>query len=339
MLKKLMLAAACVTCAGAPAAFAAGNTLVLGASASPPMGAGPGKVFFVDTAAGTSHMAAFARPGTPAGNSFYAAYDAASGTVYVPSPVGSINMMNAATGARIGAFPTIRGARVARVLARRKLLVVLSAKTVAAYALGTHKPMFTLAVGGNAVAVNPSESVIYVGGNMDHTITAIAVPAGQVKATYPVAQSGDLLLTGGNLFSADMKTGVMSVVNTANGKVTPIKTSEVDPHFAYSAIGKATAGFMQMAASPGGHRVYVTGFSGHILEFAAAPAKYLGEMAVQPAKGANKLSGLAIVDGGKQALVTDENRDEALLVSLADGKIMHVFPGVSSNRWVVVPTK
>ena len=340
MLKKLMFAAAaCAACAGAPAAFAAGGPMALGASASPPMGPGPGTVFFVDPTAMTLRTAAFAKAGTPAGNSFYAAYDAASGTVYVPSPVGTITMMNAATGARIGAFPTIRGARVARVLAQRKLLVVLSARTVAAYALGTHAPVFMLAVGGNAIAVNPSESEIYVGGNMDRTVTAIAVPSGRVTTTYPVARSGDLVFAGGNLFSADIKTGVMSVVDTANGKVTRIKTSEVDPHFAYTAILKATAGFMQAAASPGGHTVYVAGFSGHILKFSAAPAKYLGEIAVRPAKGANKLSGLAIVDGGKEALVTIENRDEAALVSLADGRIVHLFPGVSSNRWVAAPGK
>ena len=54
-----------------------------------------------------------------------------------------------------------------------------------------------------------------------------------------------------------------------------------------------------MRRSSAGRTVYVAGFSGHILKFSAAPAKYLGEIAVQPAKGANKLSALAIVDGGK----------------------------------------
>ncbi|EGO96622.1 Hypothetical protein APM_0522 [Acidiphilium sp. PM] len=334
MLKKLLLAAT-IACAAAPAAHAGAGPLVLGTAANPPKGPGPGKVFVVNPATRTAQAASFAKAGTPAGNSFYAGYDAATRTVFVPSPIGRITMLNAETGRRMGAFPTIKGARVARVLPRERLLVVLSAKTLAAYSLAGHQTVFTLAVGGNALATNQAETELYVGGNMDRQISVVALPSGRVVRSYPVARSGDLVTADGQLFSADMMNGVMSVIDTVTGTITQIRTPEIDPHFSYAAIPHATAGFMQLATSPDGNTVYAAGFSGHILKFSAQTAKYLGEIAVRPAKGMNQLSGLAVLDHGKDALVTVENRHEAALVSLRDGKVSHLFKGVASNRWIV----
>ena len=334
MLKKLLFAAA-IACVAAPAAHASAFPLILGTAANPPNGPGPGKVFLVSPASGTARAASFAKAGTPAGNSFYAGYDAATRTVFVPSPIGRITMLNAGTGRRMGAFPTIRGARVARVLPRERLLVVLSAKMLTAYSLAGHKPVFTLAIGGNALATNQAETELYVGGNMDRRISVVAVPSGRVINSYPVARSGDLVTADGQLFSADMMNGVMSVVDPATGTITRIRTPEIDPHFSYAAIPHATAGFMQLATSPDGNTVYAAGFSGHILKFSAQTAKYLGEIAVRPAKGMNQLSGLAVLDHGKDALVTVENRHEAALVSLENGKVIHLFKGVASNRWIV----
>lgn len=333
MLKKMLLVA--IACAAAPAAYAGTGPLVLGASANPPKGPGPGKVFLVNLASRTARAASFAKAGTLAGNSFYTGYDAATHTVFVPSPVGRITMLNANTGKRMGTFPTIRGARVARVLSRDHLLLALSAKTLAAYSLADHKAVFTIAIGGNALATNQAETKLYVGGNMDQQITVVSLPSGHILKSYPVARSGDLVMADGKLFSADIKSGVMSVVDPDTGKITRIKTSEFDPNFSYAAIPHATAGFMQLATSPGGHTVYAAGFSGHILKFSAASPKYLGEVSVHLANGMNQLSGLAIIDHGTDALVTVENRHEAALVNLRDGKIVHIFKGVASNRWVV----
>ncbi|HQT65506.1 MULTISPECIES: hypothetical protein [unclassified Acidiphilium] len=114
-----------------------------------------------------------------------------------------------------------------------------------------------------------------------------------------------------------------------------IRTPEIDTHFSSAAIPQATAGFMRLATSPDGNTVYAAWFSGHILKFSAQTAKYLGEVAVRPAKGLNQLSGLAVLDHGKDALVTVENRHEAALVSVRDGKVSHLFKGVTSNRWIV----
>lgn len=322
-------------CVVAPAAYAGGGPLVLGAAATPPKGPGPGRVFMVNPASMQARGAHFAKAGTRAGNSFYAGYDAATGRIFVPSPVGRVTVLNAATGQRTGHFAVIRGARLARVVPRRRLLLVLSARYLAAYRLGSHHPVFTLAVGGNAIAVNEDATTVYVGGNRDQAITAVALPQGRITGSYPVAHSGDLLRAGDHLFSADMKTGVMSVIDLASHHVVRIRTPEVDPAFSYRAIPQATAGFMQLARSPDGKRVYAAGFSGHVLTFSVRHPAYLGEIAVQPKPGANKLSGLAIVNGGKDALVTVENRHEAALVRLSDGRILHVFKGVASNRWVV----
>lgn len=93
---------------------------------------------------------------------------------------------------------------------------------------------------------------------------------------------------------------------------------------------------MQLAVSPHANYVYAAGFSGHILRFSSRRDAYLGQVAVSAGPGANKLSGLAVLPGGRRGLVTVENRMEAVIVQLDSGKIWKTLPGVASNRWIVV---
>lgn len=172
---------------------------------------------------------------------------------------------------------------------------------------------------------------------MDTRVTEIALPTGKIVGTKAIAHSGDLLIAKGKLFSADMKSGVLSVLDLASGRITRIQTSETDPNFSYRTIPAAKAGFMQLAASPTGRIIYAAGFSGHILKFSTTSDKYLGEVAIAASEhGPNKLSGLAIIDHGREALVTIENRHEAAVVNLENGVIIRMFPGITSNRWIAI---
>lgn len=332
MLRKIFLVL--VLCLLAPVAYAAPGAVVLGTAANPPKGPGPGKVFVVDPTTYAVRTLSFAKPDTLAGNSFYAGYDPATKTAFIPSPIGRITMIDSRTG-RVTSFPAIRGVRVARVVPKQHLLLALSAKYFTAYALSTHAPSFTLAVGGNAIAVNPAGTMAYVGGNMDRTVSEISLPAGQVLHTYPIARSGDLLFADGRLFSADIKTGVMSVLDVQTGKIVKLATKEVDPHFSYRKLGQATAGFMQLARSPNGGLVYAAGFSGHVLKFSTAHPRYLGQLKIHAFNGPEKLSGLAVLAHGNEALVTIENRHAAALVDMKNGQVVHLFKHIASNRWVV----
>jgi hypothetical protein len=65
-------------------------------------------------------------------------------------------------------------------------------------------------------------------------------------------------------------------------------------------------------------------------------AALAGEIAVRLAKRMEQLSGLAVLDHGKDALVSVEGRHDAALVRLRDGKVIHVFKGEASNRRIVV---
>ena len=331
-----VLGALCVI-AAAPGAWARppAGPMVIGAAAGPPMGPGPGRLFAIAPRAGRVRAVGFARPGTPAGNSFYVGYDPATQRIYVPSVAGRMTVL-AAPGLRpVAHFPVIRGARLARVVPPAQLVLVLSGQDLAAYSLKTHRALFTLPVGGNAIAVDAAHDRAFIGGNMDPVVTEVALPSGRVLARYGVAGSGDLAFAHGLVFSADIKTGVLSVLDLRSGAIVPIKTAEVDPRFSYRRIAAATAGFMQMAVGPSGKTLYVAGFSGHILRFSTVNGAYLGETTIATGTGANKLSGLAIVDHGKDALVTVESHNETVLAALATGAVLHRFPGVSSNRWVV----
>ncbi|MDA8049105.1 MAG: PQQ-binding-like beta-propeller repeat protein [Rhodospirillales bacterium] len=340
LLAVLVVGGSCLVL-GAAGARAAGSgqpvkgERVVGAEEAPPVGPGPGRVFIVDPATGAVQVARFGKPGTLSGNSFRIGYDRARDALYVPSEAGRMTVLNGATLKPEAVFPIIGGARLALVVARRHLVLVLSGQDLAAYDLATHRPLFTLPVGGNAIAVSARGSRVFVGGNMDRSVTEVSLPGGRRVASYPIARSGDLLMADGHLFSADIKSGVLSMLEPRTGKIVTVRTNEVDPHFSYKRIGAAVAGFMQLAAARSGGIVYVAGFSGHILKFSAATGHSLGEVAVDAGPGANKLSGLAVLAGGREGVVTIESRGEAAVVDLRNGKILRLLKDVTSNRWVV----
>lgn len=309
---------------------------VAGAYLAPPMGPGTGRIDAWQVGTAIARDATFGKAKTPAGNSFYVAYDRANGNIYVPSLAARTDILSADSLATQGHFATIVGGRVARITPDNRFLVVVAGKETAGYSLPDHKRVFDVKRGGNAIVFSPDGKHAYMGGNMDARLTEIDIPSGKVVRTFPVPHSGDLAWADNKIFSADMKTGVMSVLYPDSGKVVHIRTPEVDARFNYKTIPKAKAGFMQLAVDAAHHKVYAAGFSGHILSFASDDPRYLGEVAVR-VNGAgkpNKLSGLVVVDGGREALTTVENLKMSVIVRLSDGKIVRRLPGTASNRWI-----
>ncbi len=320
---------------GVQAATQSGPARVVGAMPAPPNKPGPGVVFAWDKKTGKMARADFGKAASLSGNSFRVALSPDDNRIYVPTPVGMTYILNTQTMQQTGAFKSLPGGRVAALAPGEKLLIVLSGKGLAGYRTTTNQQVYSLDVGGNAIAFTPDGTRAFVGGNMSNKVTEVDLATGVALRSFDIARSGDLAFVDGRLFSADMKTGVLSVLDPELGKITRIKTPEVDPGVSYKAIAKAKAGFMEMAADPAAHRLYVAGFSGNILRFDTQKPAYLGQIAVNAVKGKpNKLSGIALVDQGKQALVTVENQDMTVLVRLSDGKIVKQMPGIASNRWI-----
>lgn len=310
----------------------------IGAYSSPPKGPGPGELVAWKMDTRQTCMIAFGVPHTLSGNSFYIAYDKATQRVYVPTLKGDTQVLNARTFASLGHFSSPSDARVARVSPHHKMLIVMSARKTVAYALPRHTELYKLDHDGNAVVFSPNGRHAYIGGNMNKNLIEISTRTGKVERTFPISNTGDLAYADGKVFSVDMKSGVMSVLYPRTGKILHIQTPEIDPNFSYRHIPQATAGFMQISVDPARHRLYVAGFSGHILKFSTANPAYLGEVRVSAApKGEpNKLSGLAILKGGREALTTVENLKTAVVVQLSDGKIIQRMPGIASNRWISI---
>jgi hypothetical protein len=329
------LLAGVMTAALSAVAAATPMPVVLGTSPAPPKGAGPGKLMVVPMGHGDKpYVLKFGRAGTSSGNSFYiASWDK---LVYVPSVAGYTDVINIRTGKRVQRFNTIAGGRVAALSKNHQLLFVLSAKHLAAYSAKDGARRYQVSFGGNAMALNGDGSRLYVGGNMDKSIAEIDTSTGFVLRHIPIGHSGDMVWANGYIFSADMKNGVMTAFNPMTNKTYAMATPEADPRFSYHKIPMARAGFMQLAVSPDQYYVYAAGFSGHILRFATHKPAYLGEVAVTAGKsGANKLSGLALVDYGERAISTVENRHESVIVNLRNGHIVKRLPHVASNRWIL----
>lgn len=310
---------------------------VVGAFPSPPSGAGPGLIALWSPAGSTSIR--YAPKGTAAGNSFYVAVNPQQGEVFVPTVAGHTDVVSLRTAKVLTGFASIPGGRVARYDPAARLLLILSGQALAAYQpKAPFHQVFKVAVGGNAIALSPDGRLAFVGGNMDTVVHEIGLPAGTLLRTFPVRRSGDLVWAHGQVFSADIQTGVMTAIHVHSGRIVKMATPEVDPTFSYSKIPAATAGFMQIAPSPNRRWVYAVGFSGHILKFSAASDRYVGEVALNLAGSApRKLSGLAVLWGGQQAVITVENLDETVVVQLSTGKVLHTAPGIASNRWVLLP--
>lgn len=332
---RFALVAGVMTAAFPAVAAAKPMPVALGAMPAPPMGAGPGKIMVLPLQHGDkTYTVKFGRAGTPAGNSFYIAI--AGNRAYVPSVAGYTDVINIHTRKRIDRFKTIAGGRVAKLSKNHLLLFVLSAKHLAAYSAIDGAKRYEVNFGGNAMVFNRDGSRIYVGGNMDNSIAEISTATGLILRHIPVGHSGDLAWANGYIFSADMKNGVMTAFNPLTDKTYTMATPEADPNFSYHMIMMAKAGFMQLAVSPDQKYVYAAGFSGHILRFSTHHPAYLGEVKISANKnGANKLSGLALLDHGKRAISTVENRHESVIVNLMNGHILKRLPHVASNRWLV----
>jgi len=273
-----------------------------------------------------------------AGAAFRVAWDPGRSVFYAPTPAGSTYVVDPVAGNATGSFATIPGGRVAAFDLDNDLILVLSADSLAAYHAASHERLFTDAVGGNALAIDRGNDRVFVGGNMDSVVTQVDLSAGNVARTFAVARSGDLVLANGRLFSADMKTGVVSSFDPDSGQITRTTTDEVDPNFRYDAIAQATAGFMQLAAGPAGDTVYAAGFSGRIMAFDAATGARTRTIELKGADQGErplKLSGLVILPNG-QAFTTVENRQVSYVVDLVSGSIVRGLDSVYSNRWVLV---
>lgn len=323
-----------------PIAFAENTTaatpdqFMIGAFPSHPKGPGPGKLAVVPVHEGATSVYTFGHAGTPSGNSFYIAE--AGKHVFVSNVAGTTDVITIDSGKQVKQFHSISGGRVAAVSPDRKLVFVLSGKKLAAYATSDGAKRFEVAFGGNAMVFNVDGSRVYVGGNMDKTIAEIDASTGQILRHIAVGHSGDLAWAHGLVFSANMQSGVMSAFNPTTGKIYNMTTPEVDSKFSYHKIPAATAGFMQLAVSPDQKYVYAAGFSGHILRFSTQEPAYLDQVSVSVGKtGANKLSGLALLPDGLQAITTVENRHESVIVDLSNGHIVKHLPGVASNRWIL----
>ena len=315
--------------------FAKTTSTVIGAMPAPPMGAGPGKMIVLPLRQKDKPVyLTFGDPGTPSGNSFYVAQS--KELAYIPSAAGYTDIFNMRTQKRVNQFKTIDGGRVAALSSRNDMVVVLSGKQLAAYSATDGKKRYNVNYGGNAVVFNNDQSRMFVGGNMNDSIAEINTYTGKILNRIPIGHSGDLAWANGFLYSANMKTGVMTAYNPYTQKTISMKTPESDPNFSYHRIAKAHAGFMQLAVSPDQKLVYAAGFSGHILRFSTDKPAYLGEVKISANEsGPNKLSGLAIIGKGKQAICSVENLDESIIVDLSNGRIVKRLPNVVSNRWVV----
>ncbi len=317
-------------------AGAASPQILVGAFPSPPMGAGPGKLAEMRLPNGTAQVVDFGQAGTPTGNSFYVAVDSQNNQIFVPSIAGTTNVIDLSTGKLVRQFESIPGGRVAIVSPDHNMVFVLSGKTLAAYSTNDDALRYQVPVGGNAMALNTDGSHLYVGGNMNKTIADINPSSGHIERQIPIGHSGDLVWANGKLFSADIKSGVMTAYNPETNRIYRMATNEVDPNFAYNKIPAASAGFMQLAVSPSQNTVYAAGFSGHILRFSTAEPAYLGQVKVSAGKtGPDKLSGLAVLPNTDEAITTIENRHESVVVDLHNGKVLKRLPNVASNRWVV----
>ncbi|WP_156885263.1 YncE family protein [Acidihalobacter ferrooxydans] len=310
----------------------------IGAYSSPPKGPGPGKLVAWKIGTNQTRTIVFGKPSTLSGNSFYIAHDAINQRLYVPTLAGKVFTINARTFSHQDWIVAPKGSRVARISPDGKQLLVMSATTTFAYSLPKLTLLYERKYGGNAVVFSPHGQYAYIGGNMNESLLKIETKTGKVIHVYPISHSGDLAYADGKVFSANMRTGIMTVLYVHSGKIVNISTPEVDPHFSYHHIPEATAGFMQLAVDPSHHRLYAAGFSGHILKFSTSKPAYLGEISVSAApRGApDKLSGISILDGGRDAFVTVENIKTSVVVKLSTGRIIRKLPGIASNRWVTV---
>ena len=160
---------------------AATPQVLVGAFPSPPMGAGPGKLTVMHLPDSVAQVVDFGQAGTPTGNSFYVAVDSQNNQIFVPSVAGTTNVIDLRTDKLVRQFKSIPGGRVAIVSPDHNMVFVLSGQALAAYSTSDDALRYQVPVGGNALAFNTDGSRLYVGGNMNETITDIDPSSGHIK--------------------------------------------------------------------------------------------------------------------------------------------------------------
>jgi hypothetical protein len=102
------------------------------------------------------------------------------------------------------------------------VLVEPGSELAAYHARPPYQRVFLDRAGGSALVVSPDGGDAFVGGNADRVITEVALPNGAVVRTFPVRRSGDMVWARGQVFSADIASGIMSTLNPRTGRVVRI---------------------------------------------------------------------------------------------------------------------
>ncbi len=340
--------------------------LLLGLAPSPPTGSGTGTLF-ISRHARRFRTVVYAK----GANSFRPGVTPGGRRAFVATESGKTYVLSLPSGKVLASFATPAGARLAKVAPNGKVVYVLGANFVAAYdTAAPYHQLGLLQQGGNTFAISPGGHRGYLAGNNRRDILELRLPALAVVSRTTVGRIGDLALSpdGNHLWAADMFNGDMFVLDTASLQVAhTIKTPEGDPNISFSNMMAATAGFMQLSMGPKGGHLYAAGFSGHVLVFntdtytyrsltiqppsttsgqgssgsmgtnsmgSSSMAKPSSTSSAMTVSGPPKLSGLAVLPGGREMVATAENYHATLLLSTATGKTMATFPKVAANRWV-----
>lgn len=312
------------------------NDVLLGPAASPPMGMGNGQLnlMYVRT---SKNMAV---PLTKGANAFKSAVE--GNIAYVPTLQGVTYVVNLHSHKVITTFSTSKGARIANIadIAMGKhVLLITGLHSVTAYALPSHKLMWTTNVGGNTLAVVGRDA--YVSGNASKTTQIIHLTTGKVTGSLPVGMIEDSVYDARRhtLWLANWNNGDMTIVNTKDNKVEKVIQEKEGGGFSMGDMGNmkammmATGGFMQLAVGPRGRFVYAASFSGNIMVYDAVSNMFKGDIPTLPMA---KLSGIAISPTDGYAYTTVENKMETIAVSLRTHKVVATYPNLESNRWSVM---
>lgn len=303
------------------------SDILVGAAASPAMGAGNGEFLFADIGKGT----ATTLPLSSGANAFQMAIS--GNTAYVPTLQGQTYVINLPSRMVTGHFATPSGARSANLANQGKLLLITGSTSVTAYSLPTHQQVWTLGLGGNTLAV--ANGYAYLSGNASTTTAVIDLATGKQTATIAVGHIENSVYDKQThtLWLADWMNGDMTVVNTHNNQVVKTIQKAEGGGFNMNNMMGSKGGFMQLAVSPNGSDVYAASFSGNIMVYNAKTDAFAKDI---PVGATAKLSGLAVDPAGKYLYATVENAKETVAVSIQTGKVVSTMPGVVSNRWAVI---
>ncbi|MDA8334962.1 MAG: hypothetical protein M0Z41_08255 [Peptococcaceae bacterium] len=351
----LIFVAGCGTSASSPSTGAATTQpgkgfTVLGLAPGPLSGPGAGTIF-IGRNGDHFRSVVYVR----GANSFLPATTPGGHRAFVATEAGKTYVLSLPDGGVKSSFATPAGGRLAVVSPGGGHVYVIGGSFTAAYdTAAPYRLVALLKQGGNALVISPGGHHGYLAGNFRSNILKLNLPGLTVAATAGVGGTGDLAISpdGKRLWAADMFNGNLYVVDTAAMRlVHTISTPEGDPAINLHNLMAATAGFMQLSMNHSGKRLYAAGFSGHVLVFDTSTYKYTS-LAIKvppgksPAMGGTsapaatpappKLSGLVVLPSGRRMIATAENYKTTLLLSTRTGRTLATYPGVASNRWIVV---